>query len=576
MKMRVKTVKRLSTPLVVQPRKVTKIIHHLLMKSGQHGPNKGTFSPYSQDLPPTQGVSGHSFAIDYLAAEVFSKYDDEKSSTSKDQVAWQRFQSAEDICHTTNKRFKDLVDSKVFFKSSSVRSILYTASRKITGLLGSFCWDEASMYFGHGPGGTTRLPRSRGHKVYKYSGRPETTIGNAALGSAAIMQKAPLWTEGLEFRENSGYCDIVPGNRIITVPKNYKTNRVIAIEPCMNVYVQKGIGGVIRRRLRRVGVDLTDQSKNQRLARVGSLSGLLATVDLSMASDTLSIELVRHLLPPDWFSAMEQCRSLKGLLPTGDTIVYSKFSSMGNGFTFELESLIFWALSLTVVEHLKLTDHRIAIYGDDIIVPVAAVPLLKSTLEFCGFNYNLKKTHVDGRFRESCGKHYLNGCDVTPFFIRREVKSLSDLFLLHNNLRRWAIRTDQDLDTRLNVYEAMVLLRKIAPCSWRRPRIPDGMGDGAFIGSFDECTPTLSNELRNRGFEGFSVKLLTSISETVEVDSIGRLIFSLNNLEIPSPVFPFQGLESKAVGVTTRPRTREVMTLVPQFPMQDKICMFPY
>lgn len=546
------------------------------MKLGQNGPNKDVFSPYSQDLPPLSGSDPQAFATDYLLAEVFSKYDDGKSSLSKEQVAWERFKSAEDICHTTNARFRSTMNSPVFYRQGSVRSILYTASRKIMGALGPFCWDEASMYFGFGPGSTTRLPRSRSHKVFKYSGRPETTIGNAALGSAAIMQKAPLWTEGLDFQEESGYCEIVPGNRIITVPKNYKTDRVIAIEPCMNSYVQKGIGGLIRRRLCRVGVDLSDQTRNQRLARVGSLSGLLATIDLSMASDTLSTELVRCLLPPDWFSAMEQCRSLKGLLPTGEWLLYSKFSSMGNGFTFELESLIFWALSQTCIEHLKLSDRRMAVYGDDIIVPAAAVPLLKSVLEFCGFAYNTKKTHVEGPFRESCGKHFLNGCDVTPFFIRRETKSLSDLFLLHNNLKRWAIRTEQNLDQRLAVYETMLALRKLAPKVWQRPRLPDGMGDGAFIGSFDECLPKLHPQFRKLGFEGFSVKILTNVSDIVKQDLIGQLIFSLDELDHPVKGFPYLGLKSEAAGASTHQRTREVMTLVPQFPMQDKICMFPY
>jgi hypothetical protein len=207
-------------------------------------------------------------------------------------------------------------------------------------LLGEFSWDDASVHFGWGPGASTRLPRRRSDAAFKYSGRPDTTIGNAILANACIM-RSPLWQEGLTFEEGSGYCSIVPGNRIITVAKNYKTNRTIAVEPCMNMYVQKGIGGLMRRRLKRAGFDLNDQTRNQRLALIGSFSGTLATIDMSMASDTVSYELVRLLAPSDWFEALEQCRSPVGVLPDGTRIWYHKFSSMGNGYTFELETAIF-------------------------------------------------------------------------------------------------------------------------------------------------------------------------------------------------------------------------------------------
>lgn len=145
------------------------------------------------------------------------------------------------------------------------------------------------------------------------------------------------------------------GNKVTTVPKNSKTDRVIAIEPLMNMYVQKGIGGAIRHSLRSVGINLNDQTSNQRLAREGSLQGKLATVDLSSASDSVSLLLVEELLPPDWVAAIKLCRSPCGVLPDGSVINYQKVSSMGNGFTFELESLIFWAACSSVCQYLRLS-----------------------------------------------------------------------------------------------------------------------------------------------------------------------------------------------------------------------------
>ena len=66
-----------------------------------------------------------------------------------------------------------------------------------------------------------------------------------------------------------------------TVPKSYKTNRVIAIEPSWSMFFQKGVGRMIRKRLERFGQlhpDAQERAKN--FARVGSDTGLLATLDL--------------------------------------------------------------------------------------------------------------------------------------------------------------------------------------------------------------------------------------------------------------------------------------------------------
>jgi hypothetical protein len=50
---------------------------------------------------------------------------------------------------------------------------------------------------------------------------------------------------------------------------------------------------------------------------------------------------------------------------------------------------------------------------------------------------NPKKTHFTGLFRESCGKHYHGGFDVSPFYIRREVRELPDLINLLNQVLEW-------------------------------------------------------------------------------------------------------------------------------------------
>ena len=463
-----------------------------------------------------------------LLREIYSKFDDGKPSETKSKTTWERFHEAEVQCQMTNRSFYEIAHRDPFW--IGVRRRLWDA-------LGKFCWDECAEFFAFGPGATTRLTRSESFAAYKYSGIPESTSGNAVLASCAI-RSIPLWNQSVQLSAEEkgiiGLVSVVPGNSIIAVPKNYKTDRTIAKEPCMNIYVQKGIGRVIRHRLNRVGVDLNDQTRNQRAAREGSITGALATVDLSMASDTLSYEVVSWLLPNDWWFALEQCRSPVGVLPSGTQVKYQKFSSMGNGYTFELESLIFWAILQQVCKpNVNETDPSVCVYGDDLIVPSMHYEPLVERLSQAGFTPNMKKSFAVGPYRESCGKHYFNGSDVTPFYVRKPVRELDRLFLMHNNVYRWGERTGVD------VSDLCEKLRRLAPAKWRDPRLPDGYGDGAFIASID----ALRLDSHPHGWECWQVKALTRSSLELEGDlPTGQLIASLKaasarRLLIPKGVF---------------------------------------
>lgn len=557
---------------VVNPRSLTGWFNTLLTQAGTSWTNLGHIQPFGVDVDPSKFTNPQAFGLAYLQAEIFSKLDDGKPSQAKEDLTWSRFHAAEEMCRLTNLRLKHARGAGLNPRLYAWRAIML-AQQKMHALLGEFSWDDASTYFNWGPGASTRLPRRRSDAVYKYSGRPDSTIGNVVLANACIM-RSPLWQEGLEFEEGAGYCNIVPGNRIVTVPKNYKTDRTIAIEPCMNMYVQKGIGGLMRRKLRRVGVDLDDQSRNQRMALIGSLAGTLATIDMSMASDTVSYEIVRLLLPPDWFEALEQSRSMFGILPSGERLRYQKFSSMGNGYTFELESAIFYCLASAVATLQRVDGSRICVYGDDVIVPTQMAHEFLEVISFCGFKPNEKKTFLDGPFRESCGKHFFSGYEVTPFYVKKPPKTLSDLFKLHNQFYRWCSRMSwMDLDGPF--YRSLRDgLRHLAPVPWRRPRLPDGFGDGAFIGTFDEAAPRIAASHKDYyGFEGFLVRHLSDVSQTTEDEGKGRYLKALTNIRGPW-AFGNEIQRDVGGGVSLAPRTREVTTLVPQFPTVDPFTVF--
>lgn len=457
-----------------------------------------------------------SFPIEYFAYNLLRKYP--FRGVDRKAVALSAFADAEASCHDANTRILTLFRNHGFFcecgKCLSGSPFIQRAREKIEKLLGPFCWNQAAGGFSHGPGATTRLKNEEGDVYYKFSGKPETTLFNLPAASAAV-RSIPLWYEdrkinsadvpdsfpdfdGETYTNDSeeellaakrqydldrmawiarkGGFSVVPGSKITTVPKNAKTDRTIAIEPCMNMYVQKGIGRLIRGRLRRVGIDLNDQGLNQELAKVAERDGL-ATVDLSAASDTVSYELVKLLLPDDWFMALERCRSPRYVLGR-EIKTFAKYSTMGNGYTFELESLLFWAITSCAIEASFVADKRIGIYGDDIICHSLAVPVLKLWLGVLGFKLNMDKSFVDGPFRESCGKHFWRGSEVTPIYVDDEVVSPRESTWFANSVLYWTERMHL-AGSPVGLMPWTNSLQYVSP-SHCLP-IPRGMGEGGIV-----------------------------------------------------------------------------------------------
>jgi hypothetical protein len=248
-----------------------------------------------------------------------------------------------------------------------------------------------------------------------------------------VLSQDLVWASALLKQDVEGpFCALdccfnqVQGSTYFTVLKNLETDRSALKEATANGFLQRGLGITIREALLKVGIDLRDQTANQRAAQLAYARGDV-TVDLKSASDLVCREGVRILSPAKWYQLMDDLRS-HAYLEKGEWLPLEKFSSMGNGFTFELETLIFWALSQSVIETLHLGDgrrrSRALVYGDDIILPSAALPLLRETFAAFGFIINEGKTHYESAFRESCGKHYFAGCDVTPVYQKEPLPDL--------------------------------------------------------------------------------------------------------------------------------------------------------
>jgi len=240
---------------------------------------------------------------------------------------------------------------------------------------------------------------------------------------------------------------IVSNNKVSFVPKTAITHRAIAVEPLLNGYLQKGTDVVMRKRLTRAGIDLSDQSLNQRLARSGSIDDSddsFVTIDLSSASDNISIGLARNILPPEWFAFLDSIRSHRYELG-GKLYTYSKFCSMGNGFCFPLETLIFAACCSAIGCGIPGADF--SVYGDDIIVRRKYAEAVLKALKTLGFSPNASKTFITGPFRESCGADWFGGVDVRPYTLDYALDSIENLFKWLNLTRRSQLTADFFVDT---------------------------------------------------------------------------------------------------------------------------------
>lgn len=319
------------------------------------------------------------------------------------ETALASFNEAEQLCKATNIRLNRWY-AKRALKRDDLGDQILIAERYICQVLGDFDkFMELIPKLGViTAGATSTRSRRKSLPSLKLSLKPVCTR-RAAPYLHALYRYFGFGTVRPRIKES---------NRIEFVPKNWKTHRTIACENEGNMYLQLAFDEFVKGRLRKFGIDLADQSRNQRLAKEGSIDGSLATIDLSAASDTVSHETVRWLLPLKWFTYISDVRSSFGRV-NSSTVKYEKFSSMGNGTTFALETLIFASLCKAV------GSRRFSVYGDDIIIETELLPKLTKLLNFFGFRINTEKSFASGPFRESCGADCYKGVDITPFYLRK-------------------------------------------------------------------------------------------------------------------------------------------------------------
>jgi hypothetical protein len=409
------------------------------------------------------------------------------------------------------------------------------------------------------------------HMVYDGSLRPRHGPGKTAdrlLGNEKY--DCPTWHTRLEeyfpsgdYRiANHGFSEVLQGitylepgaetpAKVVSVPKTLKTPRIIAIEPTCIQYTQQALMEMFVDVLERDdflkgAIGFTDQVPNQELARIGSLDGSLATIDLSEASDRVSNLIVQRMFKnfPHLSGALQACRSLTSDVPGYGIIPLSKFASMGSATCFPVEAMVFLTViccgyseslnrSLTKKD-LSIFLGKVRVYGDDIVVPVEYVRPVMDNLEAFGFKVNSKKSFWTGKFRESCGKDYYDGSDVSVTYLRNDIPSclgsaseMLSLFSFRNQLYRaglWV--TVAALDEHLRGLAPLPIILETSPV----------LGRHSFLGyQAQKMCPTLHRPL----VRGFVVKAISRKSKISGEGALLKFFLKRGN----DPIFDVKHLE---------------------------------
>ncbi|DAD52752.1 TPA_asm: RNA-directed RNA polymerase, partial [ssRNA phage SRR7976325_15] len=446
-----------------------------------------------KEIHPSSYEDAWKFRDDFAAISLLRKYPELKTGIDTKKQAISNFIDCEQACERTNRRLLDRDIHKAL--GPVCGGIYHIFLRKISRILGDFDIDAVLDNASWGPGATLCVKSKDASWTQKFDVDKDITIDASRLFLPVMREAYPLW--------DLAEPRIVAGNKVVTVPKNAKTDRTIAIEPGLNVWIQLGIGRLIRSRLRSAGFDLNSDFKNQSFAYSGSINNDVATIDFSSASDTISRRLVEEILPPRWYTCLNAARSHFYNL-NGFPILSEKFSTMGNGFTFELESLIFVSLALATCEFLGLDLDKVSVFGDDLVLPSEAVPQLRQLCDHLGFKINSDKSFSDGPFRESCGSYFFQGVDVKPLFLKKGLYNAKDLYRFANSVRSLAHRRNARIGCDLRFLR---LWNRTVHCLPIRLRMfgPATHGDSVIHSNLDECIHAgrLSGGHEGYSFPGF-------------------------------------------------------------------------
>ena len=406
------------------------------------------YDPYSES-GAWPGMTPPQFAASALQASLLKKYKAGKAATA-DERALEKFLDVNQRCGAWELKLKTETEEVLYGEFK--RAIHDFWFREGMALV--YHIDEIFNVGRLGPGASLG---ASGNDFYSklFSSRLTSTSRYLCDSYRQWVKQLPTWADAEQSRSDTyGEPVLIDGSRISFVEKYTDISRVIFVESILGMFSQLGFGEILLKRLKEVFAISLDsqQSINRELAHKASEDGGLATIDLTSASDSISLKMLKEVLPPDFFGWLRLLRSDKAQVPDGD-VELNMVSTMGNGFTFPLETVLF---SCVVSAAMRVHDlpmirngqrRRIpsrtanfGVYGDDIICPTEVVGKVLTLLRILGFEVNAEKSFVEGRFYESCGGDYYMGHHARGVYIK-SLKSQQDRYVAINSLFEWSRRT---------------------------------------------------------------------------------------------------------------------------------------
>lgn len=308
-----------------------------------------------------------------------------------------------------------------------LNSVLCSASLELAKILGEFDPERWFAHCTHGPNATIGVMRNEAYLPAKFRALDGT------LPAIALFKDYLAWNTQLGgyleplLADNKVSFTVVPGSRLSFVPKKFDSLRTMLVEPTINQFLQLGLGAYIQAQLARFGnIDLGNQPEVHRaLVKLITRYGLpIATIDWSEASDRIWLELCQRMLPSDWFAVLSDVRSPVTSYK-GKVYTLTMAGSMGCGFTFPLQTLLFLCL-LRALARENGHDEFVSVFGDDCICDSSMMEDIGWLAAELDWKLNSTKSFSVGGFRESCGVDAYLGMDVRPFFVERPTDVYSE------------------------------------------------------------------------------------------------------------------------------------------------------
>jgi len=280
-----------------------------------------------------------------------------------------------------------------------------------------------------------------------------------------------LWADAEHLRFSRFPFTRVEGGKVFFASKNAEISRTCCTEANLNMLIQKSIGDFYEDRLiKHFGINLSTQPDfNREFARKGSIDGSFGTIDLVSASDSISWQLFCTIKENDFLkAATRMSRSEFAVLPDGKKVSMNMISTMGNGFTFPLQTIIFASAVRACYQVMGFPSHcpktQFGVFGDDIVVRQETYDFVCRMLSKLGFEVNVAKSFNTGPFRESCGSDYFYGHNIRGVYVKT-LETPQAIYSVINRLMRWSARTGIPLIRTIGYLKGLVRKVLVPPSS---------------------------------------------------------------------------------------------------------------